>query len=132
MTCGRIIATLAASALIAGAVGSAAFAQNPGQLYVLHSAPDGSCPALDWHVVVGADNTVSGIIAWNDMKSVAHVQGTLTAEKAFHLDATEIAGGGKTAVIDGTLIPGWLQASIKGPGVDCANIKIALFRQTNK
>ena len=131
MTSGRIIATLAASALIAGAVGSAAFAQSPG-LYVLHSAADGSCPALDWHVIVGADNAVSGMIAWNDMKSVARVDGTLTADKAFHLDAKEIGGAGKTAVIDGTLIPGWLQASIKGPGVDCANIKIALFRQTNK
>jgi hypothetical protein len=36
----------------------AASAQFPG-VYVLHSKPEGGCPALDWHVVVGPNHELS-------------------------------------------------------------------------
>jgi hypothetical protein len=128
MNAARTVAGFAASAFILGAAGGAASAQTAGYVYVLHSVPTSSCPALDWHVVMSADNTLSDMIAWDNMKSIARVEGPITAEKTFHLDAKEIGGAGKTAVIDGKLIPGWLQASITGPGIDGKEIEIEVFR----
>jgi hypothetical protein len=128
MNAGKTVVAFAASAFIWVAAGGAASAQTAGIVYVFHSAPAGTCPALDWHIVMSDDNTLSGMIAWDNMKSMARVEGPITMEKAFHLDAKEIGGAGKTAVVDGKLIPGWLLASIKGPGIDCQNIKIAVFR----
>jgi hypothetical protein len=122
------VVAIATGAIILSAAGSAASAQTANIAYVFHSTPTGSCPALDWHVVMTDDHTLSGMIAWDNMKSMARVEGPITAEKTFHLDAKEIGGAGKTAVIDGKLIPGWLLASIKGPGIDCKDIKIAVFR----
>ena len=36
-----------------------------GSYYSFHSTAQGGCPALDWHVVVGLNGALSGIIAWN-------------------------------------------------------------------
>jgi hypothetical protein len=128
MNAGRTVAAFAAGAFILGVTGGVASAQTAGYVYVLHSVPTGSCPALDWHVVMSADNTLSGMIAWDNMKSIARVEGSITADKTFHMDAKEIGGAGKTAVVDGKLIPGWLVASVSGPGIDCKDIKIEVLR----
>ena len=132
MNAAPTITALAAGAFILTATGNAASAQTAGIVYIFHSAPTGSCPVLDWHVVVSNDHTLSGMIAWDNMKSMARVEGPITAEKTFHLDAKEIGGAGKTAVVDGKLIPGWLLASIKGPGFDCKDIQIAVWRPSKR
>ena len=58
---------------LAASVG-AAYAQIPG-VYVLHSKPEGGCPALDWHVTVGPNHELSGVIGWDNMKSIARLSG---------------------------------------------------------
>ena len=60
-----LLATMAAGALGAVATLNTAYAQvpAPGTLFVLHSTAQGACPALDWHVVVGENGTLSGILA---------------------------------------------------------------------
>jgi hypothetical protein len=126
------VVAFAAGAFILSAAGSVASAQTAGIAYIFHSAPTGSCPALDWHVVMSDDHTLLGMIAWDNMKAMARVEGPITAEKTFHLDAKEIGGAGKTAVVDGKLIPGWLLASIKGPGIDCKDIQIAVWRPSKR
>jgi hypothetical protein len=62
-----------ATSVVALAVSvGAASAQMPS-VYVLHSKPQGGCPALDWQVTVGPNHELSGVIGWNDMKSIARV-----------------------------------------------------------
>ena len=130
MSARRNIATFAASALIACAAANVTSAQTPvtpGLVYVLHSTPAGNCPSLDWHLVVGTNDTVTGMIGWNDMKSIAHLNGTITPDHTFKMDATEVGGAGRTAVVEGKVIPGWFLASIKGPGIDCQDIKVGVW-----
>jgi hypothetical protein len=55
---------ISASALAIAATCGVASAQESlpeGRIYVFHSsAPQAGCHALDWHLVVGADNTLVG------------------------------------------------------------------------
>jgi hypothetical protein len=34
-----------------------------GRLYAFHSTAQGACPALDWHIVVGPNNTLYAAVA---------------------------------------------------------------------
>jgi hypothetical protein len=109
---------------------SVAWAQAPeGRLYAFHSTAQGSCPALDWHVVVGPQNTLSGMLSWDNMKSVAHATGTLNpTARTFVMHAQEVGGQGRSATIDGTVNQnGWLTANIKGPNVACTGVSVAWF-----
>jgi hypothetical protein len=127
MSTGRTFATFAVSSFIVCAAANVASAQTPGTVYVLHSAPAGSCPSLDWHVVMGTNDTLTGMLGWNDMKSMARLDGTITSDKTFKMDAKEVGGAGKTAIVEGKVIPGWFLASIKGPGIDCEGIKVGVW-----
>jgi hypothetical protein len=49
-----------------------------GRLYVFHSTPRSGCPGVDWYIVAGAGDTLTGFIAWNNMQSVACATGTLS------------------------------------------------------
>jgi len=84
-----------------------------GRVYSFHSQPSGSCPSLDWHVVVGANGTLSGVVGTNNMSTVFRVSGTVAKGK-FHLDGKEIGGSGRTGTIDGQVrsADGWLIADI--------------------
>jgi hypothetical protein len=128
-----LLATMAAGALGAGAMLNTAHAQvpGPGTLFVLHSQAQGTCPALDWHGVVGDNGTLSGMVAWNDMKTMARVTGTTNAEHQFSMTATEIGGAGKTATITGQRRPadGYLVANINGPDIACHEIEVPIFRR---
>lgn len=100
-----------------------------GRIYVFHSTAQGSCPALDWHVVVGGNNALTGMVAWNDMKSIARVSGTVNmSAKTFAMTAKEVGGQGHTATISGVVrSDGWLVADIKGPNVNCQGIVVPWF-----
>ena len=129
------VRTIAAGVLmIAGTCGvaSAQTAQvtniAAGRLFVYHGAASGGCPALDWHIVVGANNSLSGMIAWNNMQSMAHATGSIDANQNVNMTATEVGGKGGTATITGKLRPdGWIFADIKGPNVDCKGVAISYF-----
>ena len=117
--------------LLTGAVWDAAVAERPveGTVYVFHSKANDGCPALDWHVVVGINGALNGMISWDAMKSMAHVSGTMNADKDFSMTATEVGGAGRTAAITGTVRPtdGWLIADVKGAGVNCQKIVVPIF-----
>lgn len=95
-------------------------------LYVLHSAAQGNCPALDWHVVVKVDGTIAGMVSWDEMRSMAQVIGVVRSEaNTFHLLAREFGGDSRTAVIDGIIKnDGSLVMSIKGHDVDCPSVSV--------
>ena len=84
----KLIVTSAVA--LAASIGAAS-AQMPG-VYVLHSKPQGGCPALDWHVTVGPSHELSGVIGWNDMKSGRGVSGQLNpSTRTFMMTTTEVA-----------------------------------------
>src|ERR1700739_3959717 len=91
-----------------------------GRVYAFHSKAAGGCPVLDWHVVVGANNALTGMISWDGMKSMAKVTGAIGPDRTFKMSATEVGGAGRTAAVDGQVrADGWLLANVKGPNVDC-------------
>lgn len=125
------IATIVAGALASIVLcGPASAQQAPeGRIYVFHSKAQASCPALDWHVVVAGNDTLTGMIAWDDMKAIARVSGTVNmSAKTFEMTAKETGGQGRTATINGTVrSDGWLVANIKGPNVNCQGINVPWF-----
>jgi hypothetical protein len=98
----------------------------PGRVYTFHSSPQSGCPGLDWHVVLTADNTLDGMVAWNNMQSMAHASGNLNPQaRTFQMTAQEVGGQGRTANISGTVRPdGYLVANIAGPNVNCQGIMV--------
>ncbi len=96
---------------------------------------------MKWHIVATAGGVLSGTIAWDDMKVVARVAGTIeplvkaerfgkplggnSQDRTFQLIATEARGSGRLANITGTIWHnGWLTATIQGSGMACQNIKV--------
>jgi hypothetical protein len=103
-----------------------------GRIYVFHSTAQASCPSLDWHIVLEPGGALSGIIGWNDMKSLARASGALNMQTGtFQMTAKETAGQGRTATIKGTVdrSSGYMIASIKGPNVNCDGIDVPWLRQ---
>jgi hypothetical protein len=122
-----IVAGALASTMLCGSVSAQ---QAPaGRVYVFHSTAQASCPALDWHVVVAGDDSLSGMIAWDDMKAIARVSGKVNmSAKTFAMTAKEVGGQGRTATVDGTVrSDGWLVANIKGPNINCQGINVPWF-----
>jgi len=122
MISGRICAVIMAAALFSGGGLNAALAQQPaqqpadplyGRVYSFHSQASGTCPSLDWHMVVESNGTLSGLIGTDNMSTVFRVSGTVAKGK-FHLDGKEVGGAGRTSTIDGQVRPsdGWLVADI--------------------
>jgi hypothetical protein len=73
-----------------------------GRVYDFNTKAVGGCPALDWHVVVGANNKLSGMIGLEDMKAMFAVTGTYDASRKFHLEGKEV-GGTRTAALNGVV-----------------------------
>ncbi|MBS0559887.1 MAG: hypothetical protein JSR21_07515 [Proteobacteria bacterium] len=134
------LSVLAVAAALSGGLAVPAHAQMqaiaPGTVYSLHTTANGRCPALDWHLVVGPDgNTLSGMVAWNNMQSMAHLEGKLGADRSFSTVATEVSGPnvGRTAKVSGQAQNnGWLMVQIEGDGVSCQNIKVPIWQQQGK
>src|ERR1700722_1280519 len=121
---------LAAGAMAIAATCSVGVAQGvpEGRVYSFHSGAQGGCPGLDWHVVAQG-TSLEGIIAWNNMKDMAHATGTLNpTAKTFQMTAKEAGGQGRTATITGSVQSnGYLVANIKGPSVNCQNVTVQWF-----
>ena len=111
------------------AVAAAVQQLPPGRVYVFHSTAQSSCPALDWHVVLTEDGTLDGVIAWNNMQSLAHASGSLNAQsKTFQMTALEVGGQHRTATINGTVMQnGYLVASVSAPNLNCHGITVPWF-----
>jgi hypothetical protein len=74
---------------------------TPGRIYTAHTPEVGGCPALDWHIVVGGANTLSGMVGVEDMKTVFRVTGSYSGA-TLRLDGTEV-GGTRTAAVNGAV-----------------------------
>jgi hypothetical protein len=113
----KAISALTGFIAVAAFCASTSYAQGTAGTWVFHWGPSGVCPGLDWHVNSDGRN-LSGLIAWDQGKSVARVSGTVANGEA-KLIATEI-GGGKTANIIGRIQGGsMLNATITGTSGPC-------------
>jgi hypothetical protein len=118
---------IAAGLAIAATCGVASAQALPGgRVYTFHSKAQGSCPALDWHVVAESNGDLSGMIAWNNMQQMARATGTVNmANRTFSMNAVEVGGQGRTATVTGTVRQdGWLVANINGPNVACTGVTV--------
>jgi hypothetical protein len=124
----RLIAATALAIMAAGGVASAQDMPE-GRVYAFHSSRQAGCPALDWHVVVGANGALSGMIAWDNMKAMAKATGTVNMQtRTFEITAKEVDGQGRTATVTGSVSQdGWLVANIHGPKVNCQGINVPWF-----
>jgi hypothetical protein len=122
-----------AGALAAAATLGVASAQGlpEGRVYAFHSGPTGSCPGLDWHIVASGTN-LQGMIAWNNMKSMAQATGTLNpTARTFSMTAKEVGGQGRSANVTGTVrADGWLIADITAPNLSCKGITVQWYPMT--
>jgi hypothetical protein len=122
-----LLATLPVVAALAIPTAAPAFAQQPKErLYAFHSAPTGACPAMDWHVVLGPDNSLAGFIAWDGMKHLAKVSGTLQTGRVFHLDAMEEGGMKRKGTVSGRVEDSFIVASLQGTRTGCDNQQISV------
>jgi hypothetical protein len=126
------VLTVSALALTASLGVASAQVFPEGRVYMFHSKAQGSCPALDWHVVIGPNNTLNGIIAWDDMKAIAHATGSLDpTARTFSMQVHEVGGQGRSATVDGTVRQdGWLVGNVKGQDVACTGITVQWFVPT--
>ena len=123
-------AAVVTGALAISAISGVVFAQlPPGRIYAFDSSANGSCPPIDWHIVVGPNNTFTGMISWDGMKSLAHITGSANQQTgAVQMTAQEVGGQGRTATIDGTVQQdGWMAVNIKGDNVACQGLSIPWF-----
>ena len=114
------------------------------RVYVLHSEAQGTCPALDWHIVASPDGVLSGMFALPDRKMIATVAGSILPHvkversgpslsgdpqiREFRMIASEMGHHQRIADITGIIQPnGWMIAAVEGPGVACKSIKVPLF-----
>lgn len=92
-----------------------------GRVYSIHTAAVGGCPSLDWHIVVGELNKLSGMIGTDDMKVVFSVTGQYNpADKTFKLSGKEIGGSRNGAVNGQVQTDGRMAASLGGLPVGSA------------
>jgi hypothetical protein len=76
----NLLKLAAGAAMTMAATCSVGMAQGypDGRVYAFHSGPQGGCPGLDWHIVAQG-TSLEGMIAWNNMKDMAHATGTVNA-----------------------------------------------------
>ncbi len=98
MTVGRAV-RLAACMLGLGAIASCSLEQVPiGTWNLIHTVPQGSCPAFDWHFLVDAGRNISGYVAVDQFRQIATLSGVLNPDDSFQIWATEVGGSRREGV----------------------------------
>jgi hypothetical protein len=116
-------AGIAAASLVMAIPLSPAQAQAPGSkdmLYATSTVAKGSCPGMDWHIVVHADKSVNGMVGWDQAKHMVHLIGTMDDQGAIKMKAVD-SGSNMADIVTGTINGSVLKASISGTGTPCDN-----------
>ncbi|HBK09009.1 MAG TPA: hypothetical protein DDZ81_24650 [Acetobacteraceae bacterium] len=123
-------AKVALIALSAAAFVSPAMAQqSKDALYAFHTGPAvGGCPGLDWHITLGADNSLTGFVAWDHGQHMARLAGALNKDRTFEMDAQEVGGQGRKAVVKGRAAGPYINVQITGSGTACDDVYLNVPR----
>jgi hypothetical protein len=124
--------TLVVPTLVAGLVAQSHAAPSnvpEGRIYVLHSSATDACPSLDWHIVVERNDVLAGMVAWDNMRTMARATGSVNRkDSTFRMTVVELGGRGRTATVAGTIGgDGTATANIKGPAVSCDSVAIRSY-----
>jgi hypothetical protein len=96
-----------ATALISGTAWMASPAQaaaplpKEGTVLTMLSPATNGCPALNWVVKVGPNDTLNGTVSEMDRTDVWRVTGSFKADRTFHLVGKELTGAQRTGAVDG-------------------------------
>jgi hypothetical protein len=96
-----------AAALISGTAWMASPAQaaaplpKEGTVLTMLSPATNGCPALNWVVKVGPNDTLNGTVSEMDRTDVWRVTGSFKADRTFHLVGKELNGAQRTGAVDG-------------------------------
>ncbi len=98
-------------------------------MYVLHSKAIGTCPSLDWHIAAQPDGTLSGLIAWDNMNSIAKATGRVDRQnRTFSMTAIVVGAEERKAAIDGQVRKdGWLIANVRGDRINRSTIAVPIY-----
>jgi hypothetical protein len=107
---------LVTAASLGIAVSHAALPQQ-GRWYSFHTAARGTCPGMDFHVVLDETNAVTGFVAWDRMKHMGAISGQVNPDGSFTNTVTE--AGGHNATVTGKVSGSFLTVSIDGTGTGC-------------
>jgi hypothetical protein len=115
------------AAAVIGLSGTAAFAQQQqAGLYAYHTRAVGGCPAFDWHITAEGNGDLSGFVAWGD--HTAKLAGKIQPNRQFEMNAKEVGGQGRNAVVKGTAAGTYITAEITGSGTPCDNQPLQIPR----
>jgi hypothetical protein len=110
MVIDKTSAAIMAVALISGVAGNASqaraaapFPPVEGTVFSTHSPATAGCPELDWHVWVGPNSSLTGMVGLEGMNDMWRLSGTFAADRSFHLTGKEISGAQRTATVDGSV-----------------------------
>ncbi len=123
-------ATTVAVVLSTAALLSPASAQQKKPMfYAFHSSPVvGGCPGLDWHITLEPDNSLQGFVAWDRGQHMARLDGKLNKDRSFTMDAQEVGGKERKAVVKGTAGGQYVNVQISGSGTACDDVNLAIPR----
>jgi hypothetical protein len=120
MSFAKSTAALAAVALVAAVSAASAQPVQQGRWYSFHTGAVGTCPGLDWHVVIDGDDSVSGFVAWDRMKHMATITGMVNKDGSFTQHTKEV-GGPRQATVTGKVSPEFVMLTLTGSGTGCDN-----------
>lgn len=123
MGSGKLLSKAAVVALATATMWGPASAQQAGApgragLYVFHTRPQGGCPGLDWHLTIEKNGSIVGFVAWDQMRHMARLEGTINRDGSFKMDGQDTASG-KTATVTGAARGSYIQSTIEGSGTAC-------------
>jgi|SRR3954447_8690283 len=128
------IAVVALSAAVSFSLpASAQIPRHPvakAQLYAFHTRPASGCPGLDWHVTVEPDKSITGFVGWDKMQHMARLDGMLERDSTFKINAQEVGGSNRQAVITGRYGGTYLSIAISGTGTPCDDVILTVPRVT--
>jgi hypothetical protein len=114
------IAKASVVALATAAALSPVYAQQgKTSLFVYHTRASGGCPGLDWHIVTEPNGSLTGFVAWDQMKHMARLQGMINKDRTFKMNAEEVGGAARKATVSGTAAGDYITAMIDGSGTAC-------------
>jgi len=125
------IAGAAVIGLTTAAIVAPAHAQKfRSGLYAFHTGKMGDCPGLDWHLTLEPSGDLIGFVAWDQMQHMAKLQGKMSPDGDFSMNAQEVGGQGRTAVVKGSASGDYTSATITGSGSACDGKTIQIPRAT--